>query len=202
MCYVALNAIQIAFFTTTTTTVGFYSLEQAQSRLSDVGGLFESTGNIFLLLCLVDLGLGFLHVLNNHRTGHIIARGVTAGLGFILFVLAAVTYGWQEDILTRYYTSNYDTENATISIIRISCAFDILLWIASLAVTALSIHVFLVSQRNVRLQRVSFCLSTRPTVNKLCIELTCGFLLSRSLHCSSSVALYTFSATHGRLQEI
>jgi hypothetical protein len=169
MCYVAANAIIIAFYSSNTGNA-YYNLQQAQDRLSDVGVLFENIGNVFLLVCLVDLGLGFLHVLNDDRKGHIIARGVTAGVGFILFVLTAVYYGWEEDILTRFYTFNYDTQNADISIIRISCAFDILLWIASLAVTALSIHVFLLSQRKIRLQRVSFFLSTGLTVSVQCVS--------------------------------
>jgi hypothetical protein len=130
-----------------------------------VGWLFEYIGNIFLLLCLVDLGLSFLYVWNRDRTGHSIVRIVTAGLGVVLFALAIGHFGKLEGVRTEYYNSINDSGSNSLdfeiyfTLRKLSAAFDILLWVASLAVLALTIYVLVISRQKTQLRQVSLFLS-------------------------------------------
>jgi hypothetical protein len=60
--------------------ITFWTVDHIQIRIYDVSSLFEDIGNIFLLYCIVDLGLSFIYVSNRHPKGHHTIRGLTAGL--------------------------------------------------------------------------------------------------------------------------
>jgi hypothetical protein len=128
-----------------------------------VSSLFENLGNIFLLYCTVDLGLSFLYISNNHQKGHNIIRGMTTGLGVVLFALAVGYFGKIEALLTNYYNaisnSDYSSSegsfSAPYSLIQLSVSFDIILWIASIAVAAFAIYVLVVSHKTTRIRNVS-----------------------------------------------
>ena len=122
----------------------YLTLEQIQDRIADVGNLIESFGQVFLLFCLVELGLSFLYVLNRSQTGHNIIRGVVAGLGVVLLALALAYFGKQETLYTDYY--NAADNNSTVyffepySSIELGVSFDFILWIASIAVVAFTVY--------------------------------------------------------------
>jgi hypothetical protein len=148
-------------------------LDEIQNRLYDVSWLFECLGNIFLLFCIVDLGLSFIHVLNSHQRGHNIVRGVTGGLGVILFALNIGRFAKIEALRTDFYNlinfingdynSDYSPDDYSFtipySVIQLSAAFDIILFIASVAILAFSIYVVVISYQRARLRHVGGSLS-------------------------------------------
>jgi hypothetical protein len=141
----------------------YWILDQIQTRLFDVSFLFENLGNIFLLFCIVDLGLSFLYVWNCRPKGYNVIRGITAGLGVLLFALTVGYFAKIEALRTDFYNaaSNSDSSTPTgffsepYSLIQLSVAFDIILWIASIAVAAFAIYVIIVSRQMTRLRNVS-----------------------------------------------
>jgi hypothetical protein len=141
----------------------YLTLDQIQARLFDVGSLFENFGHIFILFCLVDLGLSFLYVLNRSPRGHNIIRGMVAGLGVILFALTVSYFGKIEALRTDYYNavdnpfSDSYQEFFTIpySLIELGAAFDIILWVASIAVAAFTVYVLIVSHQTPQTRSVS-----------------------------------------------
>ncbi len=141
----------------------YWILDQIQNRLFDVSYLFENIGNIFLLFCIVDLGLSFLYVWNRRLKGHNVIRGATAGLGVLLFALTVGYFAKIEALRTDYYNavSNSDYSSTggffseRYSLIQLSVAFDIILWIASIAVAVFAIYVVIVSRQTTRLRNVS-----------------------------------------------
>jgi hypothetical protein len=73
--------------------------------MADVGNLFATLGLIFLLLCIVDLGLSFLYIWNRDRKGHSIVLGVTALLGFALFAIAVAQFAEFELYWARRFST-------------------------------------------------------------------------------------------------
>lgn len=141
----------------------YLTLDQIQTRLIDVSGLIENIGHIFILFCLVELGLSFLYVLSRSSKGHNIVRGLVAGLGVVLFALTLAFFGKLEALRTDYYNAVNDPTLyldepfffEPYYLIRIGASFDILLWIASIAVFAFSIYVLTVSHQNPQTRSVS-----------------------------------------------
>ncbi|KAE9367216.1 hypothetical protein N431DRAFT_385443 [Stipitochalara longipes BDJ] len=146
----------IAYIVEIDTDSNYFTLDKIETRLFDVSSLFENFGHIFILLCLVDLGLSFLHVLNHSPKGHNIIRGVVAGFGVALFALAVAYFGKIEALRTDYYNavenSSYEDYpeffSVPYSLVELGAAFDILLWIASIAVAAFTIYVLIVSHQS------------------------------------------------------
>ncbi|PMD29427.1 hypothetical protein L207DRAFT_445482 [Hyaloscypha variabilis F] len=129
-------------------------LDQVETRLFDVSNLIENVGHIFILFCLVDLGLSFLYVLNRNPKGHSIIRAVIAGLGVVLFALTVAYFGKTEALRTDYYNaannaSLYSDElpdyTTPYYLIELVAAFDILLWILSIAVFAFTNYILIIS---------------------------------------------------------
>jgi hypothetical protein len=124
------------------------TLDDIYYRLSDLCVLFENLGNIFLFLCVVDLGLSFLYVWNRHLNRHNRIRGMTGCLSVILFALTIAHFAKIAAFRTDFYTIPY-------SVIQLSVAFDIILWVASVAVAAFAIHIKIISRQTTRLRNVS-----------------------------------------------
>jgi hypothetical protein len=145
----------------------YWILDEIDARLFDVQWLIESTGNIILAICIVDLGLSFLYVWNRHRKGHNIILGLTAGLGVLLFVMSIGHFAKSEAWLTNYYNgasdSDYNVSPGYLappySLNQLNGAFDIILWIASLAILGFAIYVFIISRKMTQLRKVSLSLS-------------------------------------------
>ena len=145
----------------------YWILDEIQSRLFDVSWLIESIGNIFLVICIVDLGLSFLYVWNRHRKGHNIILGVTAGLSVLLFALIIGQFAKIEAWRTSYYNgasdSGYNVSpgyiNFPYSVTQLGSAFSIILWIASLAILGFAIYVFIISRKMTQLRNVSLFVS-------------------------------------------
>lgn len=124
--------------------------------------LFENLGNTFLLYCLVDLGLSFLYVSDLRPKGSNIIRAMTAGLGVLLFALTLGYLGKIEALRTdfynalsnSYYSSGEEFFTEPYSLVQLAAAFDIILWIASIAVAAFTIYVFIVSRETTRIRSV------------------------------------------------
>jgi hypothetical protein len=133
--------------------------------------LFENLGNIFLFLCVVDLGLSFLYVWNRHRNSHNRIRGMAGCLCVILFTLAITHFTKIEAFRTEFYNpvnnAVYNVDNSpdynptansfTVPylVIQLSVAFDIMLWVASVAVATFAIHIKIISRQTTRLRNVS-----------------------------------------------
>jgi len=142
-------------------------LDQVETRLFDVSNLIENVGHIFILFCLVDLGLSFLYVLNRNPKGHnIIIRAVIAGLGVVLFALTVAYFGKTEALRTDYYNaannaSLYSDElpdyTTPYYLIELGAAFDILLWILSIAVFAFTNYILIISHATPQTRSVSKC---------------------------------------------
>jgi hypothetical protein len=141
----------------------YLTLDQIQTRLFDVSSLVENIGHIFILFCLVDLGLSFLYVLNRSPKGHNIIRGMVAGLGVVLFALTVAYFGKMETLRTEYYNAvdNSFSDSYGLfftvpySLIELGAAFDIILWIASIAVAAFTVYVLIVSHQTPQTRSVS-----------------------------------------------
>ena len=140
----------------------YLTLDQIQTRLFDVGNLFENIGHIFIVFCLVDLGLSFLYVLNSSQKGHNIVRAVVAGLGFVLFAIDLAFFGKIEALRTKYYNAVADPYydytgffSTPYYLIQLGASFDIILWLLSVAIFAFSIYVLAVSVQNPQLRSVS-----------------------------------------------
>jgi hypothetical protein len=137
----------------------FWTIDQIQTRLYDVSSLFEDFGNIFLLYCLVDLGLSFLQVSKGASKGHNIVRGMTVGLAVVLFAMTVGHFGKTESWRTDYYNAinsdiNSDFLERPYSIVQLTAAFDIILWIASVAVAAFTIYILIVSHETAQIRNV------------------------------------------------
>jgi hypothetical protein len=138
--------------------------EEAAYRMADVSNLFASLGLIFLLLCIVDLGLSFLYIWNRDRKGHSIVLGVTALLGFALFAIAVAQFAEFELYWARRFstTSFYDQSLTPLNNgIKLHAAFDIALWALSLATAAFATYVFCNSTGQSQFRRVR-CFSPLP----------------------------------------
>jgi hypothetical protein len=146
------------------------TLDDIYYRLSDLCMLFENIGNTFLFLCIVDLGLSFLYVWNRHLNSHNRIRSMTGCLGAILFALAITHFAKIEAFRTEFYNAvnnadhnvddnpdyNLTTDSFTVLylVIQLSVAFDIILWVASVAVAAFAIHIKIISRQTTRLRNV------------------------------------------------
>jgi hypothetical protein len=145
----------------------YWILDEIQARMFDVSWFIESIGNIVLVICIVDLGLSFLYVWNRHRKGHNIILGVTAGLGVLLFAMSIGEFAKKEAWRTSYYNGASDSGYSvspgylvyTYSLLQLSSAFTIILWIVSLAVLGFAIYVFIISRKMTQLRNVSLFLS-------------------------------------------
>jgi hypothetical protein len=153
-------------------TFGYVSstLGDVYYRLSYLCVLFENLGDIFLFLCVVDLGLSFLYVWNRHLNSHNRIRGMTGCLGIILFALTITYFAKIEAFRTEFYNVvnnadhkvddntayNVTTDSFTVPYlaIQLSVAFDIILWFASVAVAAFAIHIKTMSGQTTRLRNV------------------------------------------------
>jgi hypothetical protein len=119
----------------------------------------------------MDLGLSFLYVWNRHLNSHNRIRGMTGSIGVILFALAITHFAKIEAFRTEPYNAvnkmdhnvddnpdyNPTTNSFTIPylVIQLSVAFDIILWVASVAVAAFAIHIKIISRQTTRLRNVS-----------------------------------------------
>jgi len=138
----------------------FWILDEISSRMFDVSWLIESIGNIFLVICIVDLGLSFLYVWNRHRKAHNIILSVTASLGVLLFALIIGDFAKKEAWRTSYYNgasdSDYNVSPGYVgfpySLFQLGSAFIIILWIASLAILGFAIYVFIISRKMTQLR--------------------------------------------------
>jgi hypothetical protein len=127
-----------------------------------VSFLFENVGNIILLYCIVDLGLSFLYISDRRLKGQNIIRAMTAGLGVVLFALTLGYVGKIEALRTdfynaltnSYYNSGDEFFSEPYSLTQLSAAFDIILWIASIAVVAFAVYIFIVSRVTTRIRSV------------------------------------------------
>jgi phosphoglycerol transferase MdoB-like AlkP superfamily enzyme len=131
------------------------TLDDITYRLSDLCVLFENLGNIFLFLCVVDLGLSFLYVWNRHLNSHNRIRGMTSCLGVILFVLTIAHFAEIEAFRTDFYNAVNADHKLPYLVIQLSVAFDIILWVASVVVAAFAIHIKIISRQTTRLRNVS-----------------------------------------------
>jgi hypothetical protein len=154
-------------------TFGYVSstLGDVYYRLSYLCVLFENLGNIFLCLCVVDLGLSFLYVWNRYLNSHNRISAMTGCLGVILFALTITYFAKIEAFRTEFYNAvnnadhkvddntdyNATTDSFTFPYlaVQLSVAFDIILWVASVAVAAFAIHIKTISRQTTRLRNVS-----------------------------------------------
>jgi hypothetical protein len=136
-------------------------VDQIQIRIYDVNSLFEDLGNIFLLYCIVALGLSFIYVSNRHPTGHNTIRGLIAGLCVSPLRRDRRAF-WENRSLTHRlynainsdFSSSQDFLDEPYLIIQLTAAFDIILWIASVAVAPFTIYVFIVCRETTRVRNV------------------------------------------------
>jgi hypothetical protein len=150
-----------------TCSESYWIIDQIASRLFDLQWLFECTGNIILVICIVDLGLSFLYAWNGHRKGHNIILGVTAGLGVVLFAMSIGNFAKKEAWRTSYYNGASDSDyNESPGYLpfpysqdQLDVAFNIILWIASLAILGFAIYVLIISRKMTQLRNVSLFLS-------------------------------------------
>jgi hypothetical protein len=147
------------------------TLDDIYYRLCDLCELFGNLGNIFIFLCVVDLGLSFLYVWNRHPKRHNSIRGMTGCIGVVLFALNIIRFAKIEAFRTEVYNAvnnaghnidgnpDYDTTidpfTVPYLVIQLSVVFDIMLWFASVVVAVFAIHIKIISRQTTRLRNVS-----------------------------------------------
>jgi hypothetical protein len=146
----------------------FLSWDQVLTRLFDFRTLFEDIAYIFVLLCLVDLGLSFLYFGNSRSkpAAHRIIFLTTAGIAGVLAVLAIARFGKSEALLTSYYNDatvatwgqihfpDFDFSQFE-TMTHLTAAFDILLWVTAVPVMVLAVFVMVKCGGNIALRNVS-----------------------------------------------
>lgn len=109
---------------------------------------------------MIDLGLSFLYVANQSKTGHTIVMSVTGGVTIILAALEGARFGKSETIYTDYFNSentdsyfDYSQFNVPSDLLA---AFDILFFLLALVVLALGIFVMVKCNGHPTLRNVGF----------------------------------------------
>jgi hypothetical protein len=136
------------------------ALEEVMFRSADVSAFCENISYIFLLLCMVDLGLSFLYVASQSKTGHTIVMFVTGGVAIILAALEAARLGKNETIYTDLFNSentgsHFDPSQFNLPSYLLA-AFDIIFFLLALAVLALGIFVMVKCNGHPTLGNVGF----------------------------------------------
>jgi hypothetical protein len=131
----------------------YWTFYEAAVRTGDAGALLNRIASILLLITFVELGNGFLLVINQTKTSlQKVTRYSVLAIGFILAVLDIARYGKREAAWTAaldYYVHNnnrsYVISGAFSYDLRVCnqllAAIDILLWILNLATIAFASFV-------------------------------------------------------------
>lgn len=133
------------------------SLEETANHVHNVGSLFHNVGLLLLSLCIVDLGLSFLYIWSGNRTHHKLVLGMAVFFTIAPFAVNLAAFGTR----AAYYTDVFNnsgrgtTRKKALDMQKLRGAFNILLWILSLGIAALTAYVFSVSRKQTRLRRVS-----------------------------------------------
>lgn len=146
----------------------FLTYDQIANRLSDISILFKDIAYVFLLLCMVDLGLSFLYASTRSKKGHNMAIILTGAIALVLSALAIGRLGKMESVWTSYYNDVYVDEygdayeygdfdyNQFLVLNKVASAFDIVLFVLALPLLALAIFVMVRCDPNPALRPVSF----------------------------------------------
>lgn len=108
-----------------------------------------------LILCVVELGLAFLRIWHGAKTTwHNIVRYVAIAFSFIVFVLALGHFGKMHSLLAAQYDAlrshtyfSTSFSGSFYSMIKLRSAIDILIFVASVALTAFTGLVFAMSSK-------------------------------------------------------
>ena len=133
-------------------------LDEIGSRLFDAGLLFEQLGNIALILCLTELGLGFIYIWKSSRAGHLVVRVVAAFAAVALLAANVARYARVEVYYTNYYEGSADVDQSILHTMDLlNSAVDIIIFVIALAILALAIVVLSISRGYTQLRSVSTC---------------------------------------------
>jgi hypothetical protein len=137
-------------------SITYWTLYQAMARVADSGAFIESLASVVLLICLVELGIGFLFCSSGAHASHNILRWTAAGLSVVLVALAIARFGEMESFYTDYYNAinnaindsndsynvedSIDNSRANMSD-KLNLSFDIIEWVAVIGIAVLGSFV-------------------------------------------------------------
>ena len=115
---------------------------------------FANTADLFILLCVVELGLSFLRALGIKGHHRIICYSTFLVIA-ILAILTISVLGADEDYTTKTINSNFDGNISWVPVGDLYGSWNIIYWVSSQATTALSVFVLYSSVRQKRFGSVS-----------------------------------------------
>jgi hypothetical protein len=121
-------------------------------RLSPASSIFSDIADLFALLCIVELAVGFLRVLAKASRYEVIRYPTLFAIA-TLSILAIPTFGLDE-IHTTKFLNGIATEASWVSIGNLYGSWDIIYWICSIAVTILSLFILYYSEQQKRFRGV------------------------------------------------
>ena len=111
--------------------------------------------------------MSFLYVWNREKSNHSIITGIAGAVAFILFGIAIGQFAeferfntsvWETPIASGFdddfpiYEPNFSVINVAY---KLTCAYDIAVFILALAATAFVVYIFVTSRRHTELRGVS-----------------------------------------------
>lgn len=169
---------------------GIFLLDQILLRLYDITAFFSSIADIFILLCLVELGLSFLRAFGKDGAYHIFIRYSNFVAIVVLVALACAALGTDEEWLTTSYYGYTDLSWTAVG--NLYGAYAIIYWAVSLAVVFLSSFVLYSSIQKKRLRSVS----RAPPMCSCRFCILPVFHLSKNPFLLSSKSIHQKSLTH------
>jgi hypothetical protein len=111
------NDVTYDYYTDSYSTVDgntILTLNNVSNRLFTVSLLFQYITNALTVICLVELGLGFLYVLGNGRSrAHTMMRSGIFVVGALLVILTAAQIGLYNASYTMLYNYQISNSNGT-----------------------------------------------------------------------------------------
>ena len=164
----------IDVFDDPTSYPNYFALDEAVTRISDIGVLCECLASLAMLICLVELGISFLFCSSGAHVSHNMLRWAAIGLSVVLVALAIACFGEMTSFRTDYYNAidnataygNYTYNNIynTINNIdyskwktsnKLGISFGIIEWGAAIVIVVLGFFVMHKFRDRTPLRRVS-----------------------------------------------